>query len=203
MRGNAEYYNETHNTVRIIGRLGDGVNAATVTVNTRSDSGNGSKEMGSENTLTSTITRIASPGVVIRDIPTLGTQFDVVAGTRKTIGRTLDAYYYQSRDLMGFTNPTVYLRKPTGVAIDTDSITVTKNGQTIPFTISEYVTSQGAGIVAIHTTAKVGYYFDEKREAGINITRDVIPSITTVGSINLQDYIFITTDQPNYYTAGV
>jgi hypothetical protein len=63
---------------------------------------------------------------------------------------------YKYGELIAFVDPTIYIRKPAGVQIYSGSVVVNEiNGSNIPFTLSEYTTSQGANIIAIHIPKQI------------------------------------------------
>jgi hypothetical protein len=65
---------------------------------------------------------------------------------------------YRYAELVAFVDPTIYIRKPAGVQIYSDSGSVVVKeigGSNIPFTLSEYTTSKGADIVAIHIPKQI------------------------------------------------
>jgi hypothetical protein len=63
---------------------------------------------------------------------------------------------YKYGELVAFVNPTIYIRKPAGVQVYSDSITVKEiNGVSIPFTVEEYTTTKQADIIAIHISKQI------------------------------------------------
>jgi hypothetical protein len=63
---------------------------------------------------------------------------------------------YRYGELVAFIDPTIYIRKPAGVQIYSGSVVVNEiSGSNIPFTVSEYTTTQGADIIAIHIPKQI------------------------------------------------
>jgi uncharacterized membrane protein len=63
---------------------------------------------------------------------------------------------YRYGELVAFTDPTIYIRKPVGVQVYSSGIIVKEiGGKTLPFTVDEYTTDKGADIVAIHIPKQI------------------------------------------------
>jgi hypothetical protein len=143
--------------MHLIGRLASGVNSATVNLQTWADDGSGGMQSGSQNSITGTVTTSTTTSQ--------GYYFYAKSNnTNVTAGQTLTwtmylrepSNEYKYGELVAFTDPTIYIRKPAGVQIYSGSIIVKEIGSgAIPFTVDEYTTPQGADILAVHIPKQI------------------------------------------------
>jgi hypothetical protein len=185
----------------MIGRLTEGVNQSTVTITAWADNGSGGIQSGSLVTKTGIIKRDPTANTTVGMNTNKGNPFTVTAGSSVSITLTIDVGYYAYGRLMGVTDPTIYFRKLSGITILTGSFLAKKDGQSIPFSVSEYITSQGEEIIAVRIPAKIGYYFDGKKELPVSLSFDLQTNMSIMGDINLSEYMFFTTPE-NYYAAA-
>jgi hypothetical protein len=125
-RRGSSYY--VYATAHVMGRLGSGVASATVRMNTWSDPGDGTKEPGSESGGTGTVTRSTNASLTPYFVLVNGNSFSATAGQKTTIQFNVkegDSQYLYG-NLLAFTNPNIYIRKPAGTQIDLGSIVVKK-----------------------------------------------------------------------------
>ncbi|MDR0608248.1 MAG: hypothetical protein LBG52_08155 [Candidatus Peribacteria bacterium] len=149
------YY--TYAPMHLIGRLASGVDTATVNVQTWADDGSGGVQSGTSESITGTVTRSITTSTAYHFFPK-ATSTTVTAGQRQTRAMALrePSNEYRYAELIALLNPTIYIRKPLGVEVYSGGITVKAiGGGTIPFTVDEYTTSQGAEVIAIHTTKQI------------------------------------------------
>ena len=190
-------------TMHLMGRLATGVNSAMVNVQTRTDDGVGGVVSGSQNSITGTVTRSTTTSAGYHFLPKFSST-SVTAGQRSSRTMTLrePSNEYTYGQLVAFTDPTIYIRKPTGVEVYSGNIIVKEmEGGEIPFIVNEYTTAQGAEIVAISIPKEIGAYFDGEIKKGVEVTFDFRPSIETMGVINWHDYIVADTAQNHFFAA--
>ena len=155
--GNSHYSNYITSPMHVMGRLASTAASATVNVQTRAGDGSGGVQSGSHNSITGTITKnLTNPYVYFY---AKNASMSVTAGqtaTQTVYLRENDSISNLNDHVAAFVNPTIYIRKPAGVHIYSGSITVNEmSGGAVPFTISEYTTTQGAEVIAIHISKQI------------------------------------------------
>ncbi|MDR3168951.1 MAG: hypothetical protein LBU27_04250 [Candidatus Peribacteria bacterium] len=126
-------------------------------VQTWADDGGGGIQSGTQESITGTVTKSTTPSTAYYFLPKT-TSTTAIAGQRTTLAMTLrePSNEYKYAELLGFINPTIYIRKPVGVEVYSGSITVKEiGGGAIPFTVEEYTTAQEANIIAIHIPKQI------------------------------------------------